>query len=196
MQSHNSFVVVTTIAVALTASFQLAEDAFAEHSLSIAISTPVRVENALDHRVLPVREGQHFHVLITNDSDKDQKLWESWNSWGFFNLRFDILDEKGEVINSIVKTPDTVWTRNFPSYTVLKPRQHLVFDVGLSHRDWVIARKRRPYTPFVQTEDATNKNKLNLQAVFEIPKDEETDKQFVWVGQIQTAPETYEIRAK
>ena len=196
MQTHNSITIPITVAIVAVAFSHFANDALCQDALSISIATVSHTQTDTDDRCLPVREGQHFYVVITNNSNQAQNLWESWNSWGFFNLRFDILDGQGVVQDSIVKTPDTCWTMNFPSYTTLKPKQHFVIEVDLSKPEWVVARKERPYTPFAQTDYATNKGQLRIHALFEIPKDNETEKQSVWVGKIQTEPETFQIFAK
>jgi len=72
---------------------------FAEsNGLKISIAVPGRdAKDATEYQNHWINlhcEGTHFHVAITNTSNKPQRLWETWNFWGWYNLTFEALDNQ------------------------------------------------------------------------------------------------------
>ena len=127
-----------------------------------------------------IGQGSHFHVVIENDSKETVRLWEEWNSWGYFNLTFELFDTTGKSLGEIQKKP-TLWTRNFPSYLELKPNQLHVIDVDLHPKgDW-----NMPIKPMGAREGP---NKYRLMVNYSVPVDEESKKYRVWTGTLRTKP--------
>jgi len=164
---------------------------FGQDELSVSISTPVAVPSDGRTRTLPMGDDTHFHVVISNNTNTQQKIWQSWNSWGFYNLRFDILNDKNEVIHSVVKNPNRVWTVNYPSQTTIRPKQHFVMDIDLSHKDWVVDRGDKNYQRFSTFLKTRERYNLNIRMVYENRKDDEAEKLSTWTGVAKTNAETF-----
>ena len=63
-----------------------------ETNLEVSIAIPERNGK----RVLEYSSrNPHFHVVVTNTSDKPQRLWREWCSWGYYCLYFELSDGKG-----------------------------------------------------------------------------------------------------
>lgn len=121
----------------------------------------------------------HFHVVITNQSDRNVRLWEAWNSWGHYNLTFELLDANGKSVGEIQKPP-RFWTMNYPSYLELKPDQHHVLNVYFNPNDWEI-----PNQPMGKREGPTD---YRLIARYKIEECADSKKHSVWTGELETEP--------
>ena len=71
--------------------------------------------------------GDHFHVLLTNNSPDSLAIYEEWNSWGYYGLSFEITYPDGRKV-ALYKGPHD-WQRNFPSTTTIVPHGCYVFDI-------------------------------------------------------------------
>jgi hypothetical protein len=58
------------------------------------------------------------NVLIINHTDTVASFFEDWNSWGYFNINFQI--KSGDSTYTIYKRV-RAWDKNFPSYETLFP---------------------------------------------------------------------------
>lgn len=67
-------------------------------------------------------------VIIRNQSDSVIYFYEDWNSWGYYNIKFQI--ETGDSIYNVTKTKNS-WWKNFPSYHSINPNESLVFHYNL-----------------------------------------------------------------
>ena len=76
-----------------------------------------------------------FHVSITNISDEPIRLWEEWNTWGYFSLSFELFDMTGKSLGHIAKSQRR-WTVNRPSFVEIKPGQSHEIDVILHPGVW------------------------------------------------------------
>ena len=89
-----------------------------DRTLTVAIAVPTtgQDEQGKPLRVIALQNDQcHFHVVVINTSDKPLRLWETWNSWGYYNLRFEVADSEGKILYTI-KKKSRFWTRNFASW--------------------------------------------------------------------------------
>lgn len=162
--------------------------------LSVSIAVPKR--DSL--RVIDLRQPDaYFNVVVTNLSKRSLRLWETWNSWGYFNLSFDVLDDKGNVVNSVVKRP-RVWTRNGATWVTIKPGEHFILEVDFDPDIWIwggdIGDSRPVYLPFLSVMGAKPEFKLKLRAVFRILPDWETNENNVWTGTVRSTPDTFSVR--
>ena len=121
----------------------------------------------------------HFHVVITNNSNRAVRLFEEWNSWGYYCLSFDLLDKNGKLIGSVEKGP-AQWSRNGASYLNLRPRECHVIDVRWDTK-WLM-----PIKPFPKSQGPTE---YKLVARFSIAEDDATRRNNVWTGTIETKPQ-------
>lgn len=75
-----------------------------------------------------------IHVLLTNRSDQPQRIWKDWNTWGYFNLQLDwVNNNKSYPIRR--KTP-AAWDGDFPDFWLILPGETLVLEVDLTSGDW------------------------------------------------------------
>jgi hypothetical protein len=162
--------------------------------LSVSIAVPARDSK----RSIDLRErDSHFHVVVTNLSKHDLRLWETWNSWGYFNLSFDILDDKGNVAYSIVKRP-RAWTRNAATWVTVKPGEHFLLKVDFDPDIWIwgtdVGDNTPVYLPFLAVVGRKPEFNVRLRAVFRILPDWETIEHNVWTGTVRSTSADFVVR--
>ena len=120
----------------------------------------------------------HFHVLVTNISDVPQRIWQDWNSWGWFNLRFEFVEAGRRVIRA-AKTGH-VWSGNAPICWTLAPHEVHVFDVYFAdpEKGW------DGFPPLEKTE----RKYFTITAIYETGESAESKAQRVWTGKIASEP--------
>jgi hypothetical protein len=127
--------------------------------------------------VIELFGDSHFHVVVTNSSGAPITLWKEWCSWGYFNLSFEARDASGR--SFVISKKMRGWDKNLPCPIVIGPGRPWVIDVSLDPSIW----QNSPLS-----SDA-GKATLRLKAVFEIRKDESSEKAGVWTGKV-SSPET------
>ncbi len=138
-----------------------------------ALSVSLAIPRGGEQRYLEYHDKtSHFHVIISNLSNKPKRVWKEWCSWGYFTLRFEIEDEAGR--KWTVKKKDRSWTMNAPDWWVLEPRESVVLDVFFADQD-IWAGFPRP-DHGAQT--------VTIRAVFESEPDKYSRQQGIWTGQI------------
>jgi hypothetical protein len=103
-----------------------------DNQVGIAKKTGVKV-------ALAVIEGYQttkspLHVIIENISDKPQRHFEEWNSWGYGNLKLEWTDGNGKT-GTVAKVPGS-WDKNGPSTVVLEPGEALVREISFDSKLW------------------------------------------------------------
>lgn len=63
-------------------------------------------------------------VVIRNNSDSIVRLYENWNSYGYYNFTFEI--KTNDSIYTVSR-PKKLWYRNFPSHHSVLPQESIVF---------------------------------------------------------------------
>ncbi|HKH48724.1 MAG TPA: hypothetical protein VKM72_29005 [Thermoanaerobaculia bacterium] len=125
-------------------------------------------------RVSYMDSTSHFHVLLQNRSDHEKRIWEDWNSWGYFNLSFEVIDSSGK--KWVVKKRDTGFTRNFPSFLAILPGQTHVFDVYFGDdREWEGFPLRRGAEQTV-----------HIRALYDVSETAESKTNEVWAGHLKS----------
>ena len=155
-------------------------------------NTPASIpaqKGKLRPRYIDFRSKQsHFHVVVTNTSGKPQRLWETWNSWGYYNLRFEVADQKGKVLFVIKKKPRN-WTVNFPSWLELESGEHFVMEVYFDKEKWNV--------PFLNKNSKGKVQQLRMRAIFEIKSDRtgfiDAEKYKIWTGKISSPFKEYHV---
>lgn len=76
-------------------------------------------------------------MLISNTSSEAIRLWESWNSWGWYALSIELksdLDPRVRIIKRQVRD----WTINGPTYLTLAPGEshEIKLDVNDGWWEW------------------------------------------------------------
>lgn len=152
------------------------KDAIPTEAITASIAIPVHH----GHRFL--NDGDHFHVLLKNVSEKPVRLWTDRFSWGYDNLTFEQLHEDGKTTRIVKKHRE--WSKNYPDWLELQPGESYVLNVNLFSGIW-------ENTPGA---DPQAKPKLvKLRAVYEVREEEESEKLGVWAGKITSTTGTYAI---
>lgn len=87
--------------------------------------------------VVPGRSGitmaksnpDEFYVVLTNVSGEPEPVWETWNSWGYQTISFELTTPDGK--KSIVSKGPEEFTGNFPSTFLIRPGEHQVYAIRL-----------------------------------------------------------------
>ena len=141
----------------------------AEPSVALSLVIPSRDGVA---RVLVSDPKSHFHVILSNESAAPQRIWDATFSWGYYALSFELQDDSGTM--HVVRKRKVGFTRNMPATWLLMSKEPLVLDVFLGDpRVWVDL----PDPP-------SGCRAAQLQAVFEVAADEESQKQGAWTGRV------------
>lgn len=161
--------------------------------LSVSIAVPARDSI----RSIDVRNpGSHFNVVVTNRTIRDLQLWETWNSWGYYNLSFEVLDEDGNVKYSITKRP-RAWTINGPTWVVVRPGEHFNIPVDFDPDIWAVSvaagREKRTLVPLLAQFATSPKFELKLRAVFRVYPDDETIDRDIWTGTVRSVADEFLI---
>lgn len=142
---------------------------------------PTRHDDKIGRSIELYGQGRHFHVVVTNVSDRPLRLWRDWCSWGYFALSFVATGEDGRRVT--IRKKDREWSKNFPDSILVPPGEHLVLEVSFDDSIW-------QDTPL---PEPSRSRAVKLQAVYEIQPDEETAKRGVWTGQVRSTSETYTL---
>jgi hypothetical protein len=101
-----------------------------------------------------------FYVVLTNKTASPQHLWEEWNSWGFYNLYFEMTDSTNKTW-LVKRSYDRAFMVNAPGWFNLDPGEVHVFSVTFPN-DW-------QDLPPARVED--HHAVVMLRAIYEIPPD-------------------------
>ena len=147
----------------------------AEENAVLLTVTVVPYRSVGEPRAIPVagEKPDAFYVILTNTSSHPVSLWETWCSWGYWMLAFELTGPDGTVY-SIVKTPTAMWTMNFPASYSIPPGEQQVIPVRLD-KEWI----NRPNFPETHTP-------VTFKAVYEIHESKESKQHNVWSGRIES----------
>jgi len=142
----------------------------------IAISVAISAHNG-ERRVEYRDQATHFHVIVSNTSDKPQRIWREWCSWGYFGLVFKFTDEHGK--KWVAKKKSQAWTRNFPDWWTLDPHESFVIDVNFADTNtWA-------GFPLPKNGSLT----VTMQGVLEFKPDDDARRHDVWTGRVVSKAE-------
>ncbi len=129
-----------------------------------------------------------FEVHLLNASKKPVNLHDEWNSWGYYNLKFEIGDRFGTRY-WVTKKP-WVWYRNFETSTEVKPGETMIIPVTLTDEIWGGLQP-------VRDADKVDNFMCFIRAIYEQypqmagPKIDDSNKVSLWQGTSSSPP--YEI---
>jgi hypothetical protein len=148
----------------------VAAAATAADELEIAIAVP---KNAIGDRVAGYMSfsDSRFHVVLTNVSNRPQRIWTDGCSWGYSNLSFEISDRDGKTWR-VQKKPKP-WDKNVPNVWILEPHDQIVFEVEPANPEvW----EGFPHPDRSQS--------FKMQAIFEVKPDRQSKVLGVWTGRV------------
>ena len=148
----------------------------AAEPLSVAIAVPAH--NG-ERRINYGDKTTHFHVIVTNTSNKPQRIWREWCSWGYFGLTFEFTDEHGK--KSVATKKGQAWTINFPDWWTLEPHESLVLEVYFGDQD--------VWDGFPRPDNGSEA--VTMQAVFEFRPDDASKEHRVWTGRGTSKADKY-----
>jgi hypothetical protein len=114
-----------------------------------------------------------FHVVLTNVSKEVQPVFETWNSWGYQAISFELTLRGGR--KTIISVSDQDFTRNFPSTFHILPGEHQVFPIRLD-KTWEM-------NPKVALGSETL---VTLKAIYEVVESPESRANHIWAGRVES----------
>lgn len=146
--------------------------------LSLTIAVPIHNGQRIIH---VGREAPRFQVIIENLSEHQVNMWREQYSWGYFNLKFQITDEKGAMW--IVKKEEKEWEKNFPSFVSVDSRDKMIIDVTFNPDIW----------ENVLPPDTEKSTTVSIIAIYESERSEEARKKGVWSGRLVSEKRKYTL---
>jgi hypothetical protein len=125
------------------------------------------------------RQASLFHVVIENSSEHQINLWREWCSWGYFNLKFQITDEKGATW--IVRKKEKEWDKNFPDFVSINPSDKMVIDVTLNSDIW----------ENILPHDIELSTTVSMIAIYDGENSEDARKRGIWSGKLVSEKREY-----
>ncbi|MFZ0819836.1 MAG: hypothetical protein WAM91_07190 [Candidatus Acidiferrales bacterium] len=142
----------------------------APFSLSVV---PTRNDETKSSISMARKTPDEFFVVLTNVTQETQAIWETWNSWGYQAISFELTTSDGKKVVVSVKPQD--FTVNFPSRFLIKPGEHQVFAIRLDDK-W----ETRPSLA------KKNEMPITLKAIYEVTSALEATQYKVWTGRIES----------
>lgn len=93
----------------------------ANNKLSLELSIPHQRELPRINNCSDYLKG---YVIIQNNADTTTYFYEDWNSYGYYNITFEIRYK--QTVYPIIR-PQKYWYRNYHSFLMLHPGESLVF---------------------------------------------------------------------
>jgi hypothetical protein len=116
-----------------------------------------------------------FYVILRNTSREPQLVFESWNSWGYQAVSFQVQTATGDKF-VISKGPPHL-RANLPSTFLIPPGEHMVYPITLDD-EW-------DAVPSLPTADQTPLP-ITIKAIYEIRPTPEAAEKKVWTGRVES----------
>lgn len=116
---------------------------------------------------------ESFYVVLTNKTDKEQRVFETSYSWGYYALSFEITMPSGEMV--IVSRKPIFSSPNIPTTFMIQPNGHFVFEVTLD-KGWI-------GKPDFGKDGQTN---AKIKAIYELSARKRLKERGVWIGRIES----------
>jgi hypothetical protein len=121
----------------------------------------------------------NLHFILSS-SQEGLKVFQEWNSWGFYARSFLAVDEKDKAKRYRLAHRIRPWDKNFAATHLLNAGQFLITDIHLCDGSWAVEPKLPEDVPA----------RLILTGIFEIKTDAESKAQDVWTGRIESVPKS------
>lgn len=178
---RRTFLTSLAAAAPLTSAFA-APDIPGNQPPKLPLAISIAIPAAGPHRT--IKTASSFPVVLTNTSAEPIRLWEEPCSWGYDNLRFELIAPDDSV--TVVKKKPRYWKRNVPLWCELQPGEHYVRNVAFySSEAWANVPAAPP--------PGQGPRKIRMRAVYEIKPDKHSVRLGVWVGKITSPVGTYTL---
>ena len=124
-----------------------------------------------------------FRVVLTNVSPGPLRLWEAWNSWGYANLSFEVIDERGK--SHVLRRKPGEFDKNYPSWFYLPSGDPMILDVDWKDNSWEWVPDRPEPRGFPEIR--------RMRAIYSVTPDRDSEEQGVWTGSVSSPVESYLI---
>lgn len=105
-----------------------AQDLIAQGNISIELMPKEYKDSTIN-----IQDTILFLVKLINNSKDTLNFYEEWNSWGFWNIEFELIKSTGKHIK--IKRESKGWDKNFASCYLIKPNQHVFIPI-YNQKDW------------------------------------------------------------
>ena len=170
-----TFLWVVVLAFVGTTSSEVPKVPF---SLSIV---PTNSSGEVGNITMAQSRARDFYVVLTNVSKDAQPVWESWNSWGYQNISFELTTGDGRKF--VISERQQDFTINFPSTFLIQPGEHEVYAIHLD-KWW----ETRPLLP------KTDEMPITLKAIYEVLSTPEATRYKVWTGRVESRAYKFTLR--
>jgi hypothetical protein len=177
MSSTSAFQLIVVLCSLLASNSVFAAD---DEPISVAVSVPASSATNGNRMIRSGTADAHFHVVVTNGSEKPRRIWRDDCSWGYAALSFEITDDTGKTW-TVEKKPRG-WLANEPFYWILEPHENLVIDVYFTNG--------ATWNGFPEVQPHERKV-VSMRAIFDIKPDDESRRQEVWTGRVQSQSRKY-----
>jgi hypothetical protein len=143
----------------------------------ISISIAVPAENGAERSVIYRDASTHFHIIVSNVSAAQQRIWSDICSWGWNGLSFEITDDNAKTW--VAKKMHSAWTGNIPTFWTLDPGDCLALEVPFEDTNWWEG------LPSPHNGSQT----VTMRAVLSFKPDEWSRLYSVWTGRVVSEPE-------
>jgi hypothetical protein len=130
---------------------------------------------------LAKKKPDEFYVVLANVSGVPQVVWESWNSWGYRAISFELTMADGTKF--VLSKKQEEFTRNFPSTFVVAPGEYQVYPIKLD--EWW---ETHPTLP------KRDEMPITLKVVYEVTPTPEATQYKVWTGRVESHSYNFSLR--
>ncbi len=127
------------------------------------------------------KDSRDFYLVLTNLSNEPQPIWESWNSWGYRAISFELATNDGK--KYIISRGPEVFTVNFPSTFLVAPGEYQVYAIHLDK--WWAARPAFP---------KADEMPITVRAIYEVLPSPESSQHKVWTGRVESHSYNFTLR--
>ena len=149
-----------------------------DNNIALSIAVPALAYNN-ERSVVAFDQNGHFPVILTNTSDKPQRIVTPWNSWGDHALSFEITDSSGK--KSVARAVSVEYAKNMLHWWIVQPRESVVFDVYFADT--------KKWEGFPHPVHYGNSEAVTMRAIFEFrPVTLEPPMDGLWAGRVFSKP--------
>lgn len=92
---------------------------------------PVRSQRSGGTIEMAKSKAREFYVVLTNVSGEPRDVGETWNSWGYRTILFEITTASGKTF--VVSKREYNFTVNFPATFYIAPGEHQIYAIQLGN---------------------------------------------------------------